>query len=101
MATINNGGRDIARETERKNGYLAQIATNNARIAYLEAIVADPEQWNDYFNMKALTKIEEAAYETITNAQVIKFSIKAQIFKRISGRSRKYGELTEKTYKVQ
>lgn len=99
MATINNGGRDIARETERKNGYLAQIATNNARIAYLEAIVADPEQWNDYFNMKALTKIEEAAYETITNAQVIKFSIKAQIFKRISGRSRKYGELTEKTYK--
>ena len=99
MATINDGGRDIARETERKNGYLAQIATNNARIASLEAIVADPEQWNDYFNMKALTKIEEAAYETITNAQVIKFSIKAQIFKRISGRSRKYGEQTEKTYK--
>lgn len=99
MATINDGGRDIARETERKNGYLAQIATNNARIASLQAIVADPEQWNDYFNMKALTKIEEAAYETITNAQVIKFSIKAQIFKRISGRSRKYGEQTEKTYK--
>ena len=99
IASVSNGGRDIAKEAERKNQYLAQVAANNARIASLEAIVADPEQWNDYFNMKALTKIEEAAYETITNAQVIKFSIKAQIFKRISGRSRKYGEQKEKTYK--
>jgi hypothetical protein len=97
--SASNGGRDTDAETRRNNAWQAEINSNNATIAYLQAVIADPEQWNDYFNMKALTKIEEAAYETITNAQVIKFSIKAQVFKRISGRSRKYGEKTEPTYK--
>jgi hypothetical protein len=97
--SVSNGGRDLDKEAQRNQGYRDSINEYKRQIAVLEAVVADPEQWNDFFNMKALTKIEEAAYETITNAQVIRFSIKAQIFKRISGRSRKYGEKTEPTFK--
>jgi hypothetical protein len=107
MATISasnvsasNGGRDTDAEARRNNAWQSEINSNNATIAYLQAVIADPEQWNDYFNTKALTKVEEAAYETITDSRIIKFSMKAQIYKRISGRSRKYGEKTEPTYKA-
>jgi hypothetical protein len=98
--SVSNGGRNIAEENARNDRIRAKIEENNQSIAYLEAVIADPEQWNDYFNTKALTKVEEAAYETITDSRIVKFSMKAQIYKRISGRSRKYGEKTEPTYKA-
>lgn len=98
--SASNGGRDTDAETRRNNAWQAEINSNNATIAYLQAVIADPEQWNDYFNTKVLTKVEEAAYETITDSRIVKFSMKAQIYKRISGRSRKYGEKTEPTYKA-
>jgi hypothetical protein len=98
--SASNGGRDLAAEAARLKTLNDEIAANLRKIATLEAYIADPEQWNDYFNTKALTKVEEAAYETITDSRVVTFSMKAQIYKRISGRSRKYGEASEPSFKA-
>jgi hypothetical protein len=43
------------------------------------------------FHVKALVRIEEASYETISPCQIVDFSIRAKVFMRISGRQARYG----------
>jgi hypothetical protein len=45
----------------------------------------------DYFSTKAITRIEEASYSTVSACNIVDFSIKARVFKRISGRQEQYG----------
>jgi hypothetical protein len=45
----------------------------------------------DLFFTKAFVRIEEASYQTVSKCNIVDFSIKARIFKRISGRQEEYG----------
>lgn len=58
-----------------------------------------PDGLTEYYHTKCLVKVEDAAYESITNANVIDFALKARSFQRISGRSRKYSDNTEEQFK--
>jgi len=65
----------------------------------LRRIKGTLEDWDDciaaadnHFFVKALVKAESAAYETISKIDQVKFSIKSKLFRRISGREKKYGE---------
>ncbi len=49
-------------------------------------------QADNNFFVKALVKAESAAYETVSEVDQVKFSIKSKLFRRISGRQKKYGE---------
>ena len=58
------------------------------------------ENWEDLtarednnFFVKALVKAESAAYETISEVDHVKFSIKSRLYRKISGRQRKYGDV--------
>ncbi|MFZ9695480.1 MAG: hypothetical protein ACO3AY_06365, partial [Chitinophagaceae bacterium] len=46
---------------------------------------------DDYFYLKAITRVEEASYETASPCHIVDFSIKSKIFKRVSGRAEEYG----------
>ncbi len=48
---------------------------------------------DNHFFVKALVKAESAAYETMSEVDQVKFSIKSKLFRRISGRQKKYGEI--------
>jgi len=47
---------------------------------------------NNFF-VKALVKAESAAYETVSEVDQVKFSIKSKLFRRVSGRQLKYGDI--------
>ena len=47
---------------------------------------------NKSFHTKCLVKAESGSYETISEVDIVKFSLKASAFRRISGRQRRYGE---------
>ena len=58
------------------------------------------ENWDDLiarednnFFVKALVKAESAAYETVSEVDHVKFSIKSKLYRKISGRQKKYGEV--------
>ena len=46
---------------------------------------------NNFF-AKCLVKAEQASYETLSECDVVKFSLKGRLFRRISGRQKKYGD---------
>ena len=46
---------------------------------------------NNFF-VKCLVKCESASYETINECDCVRFSIKSKLFRRVSGRQKKYGE---------
>ena len=57
------------------------------------------EEWEDClaqadnnFFVKALVKSESAGYETVSEVDQVKFSIKSRLFRRVSGRQKKYGD---------
>jgi transcription elongation GreA/GreB family factor len=54
-----------------------------------EDFIADAD---DDFFAKCLVKIESAAYQTVTACDFVKFAIRCKLFRRISGRSKDYGE---------
>jgi transcription elongation GreA/GreB family factor len=54
-----------------------------------EDFIADAD--DDFFT-KCLVKIESAAYQTVTACDFVKFAIRCKLFRRISGRSKDYGE---------
>ena len=63
------------------------------------------ENWEEYqqafdntFFAKCLVKAETASYDTLSLCNVVKFSLKTRLFRRISGRQKKYGERKEKQY---
>ena len=66
------------------------------------------QEWDDClagadnnFFVKALVKAESAAYETVSEVDQVKFSIKSKLFRRVSGRQLKYGEIkASKSYSL-
>lgn len=46
---------------------------------------------NNYFYIKALTRFEEASYETLSPASIVDLAIKGQVYKSVSGRQPQYG----------
>ena len=49
-------------------------------------------QEDNNFFVKALVKAESASYETISEVDHVKFSIKSKLYRKVSGRQKKYGE---------
>ena len=71
----------------------------------LEDINEILEDWDEYrksldnnFFSKCLVKAEAAAYETLSECDTIKFSFKTRLFRRISGRQKKYADRKVKEY---
>lgn len=60
----------------------------------------DPNKRNKNFYTKCLVKSESASYETISAVDLVKFSIKSTIFRRIAGRQKQYGEEKVSEYKT-
>jgi hypothetical protein len=87
--------RDIAAEDARNAEWQASIDAKQAELLVLEG----PGAVDNYYHTKCLVKIEEAAYESITQCNVIDFALRARVFQRISNRSRKYGEKKEEQFK--
>ena len=63
------------------------------------------EDWDAYrqsldnnFFSKCLVKAESASYETLSLCDSVKFSFKARLFRRISGRQKKYADRKVKEY---
>ena len=50
------------------------------------------ESLDNNFFVKCLVKCESASYETINKCDAVRFSIKSKLFRRISGRQKKYAE---------
>ena len=46
---------------------------------------------SDLFYTKALVRVEEASYETMLPCNIVDFSLKARVFKRVNGRQEEYG----------
>lgn len=60
----------------------------------------DPDKTNKNFYTKCLVKSESASYETISAVDLVKFSIKSTIFRRIAGRQKQYGEEKVSEYRT-
>ena len=78
------------------------IGEKKGRLEEYEDILA---RWDEYrktldnaFFSKCLVKAETASYETISKCELVKFSFKTQLFRKISGRQKKYGEEEVKDY---
>jgi hypothetical protein len=90
---------DLGATESRNKGWRNQINSKLSERAYYESLLRDPELLNDFFNTKCLVKIEEAAYETITQCRVVDFALKSRVFKRVQGRQKQYGEVSMDNYK--
>lgn len=62
----------------------------------LDAIKNATGRRDDYFFSKAVVRIEEASYDTISPCHIVDFSIKTRLFKRVSGRAEEYGSKRRK-----
>ena len=71
--------------TEKENA-IAVLSYSTSNWSELQT---DPD---DAFFNKCLVKSDNAAYQTVTACDFVKFSMKCRIFRRVSGRARKYGE---------
>jgi hypothetical protein len=90
---------NVAETEARNSNWQNQINTKIEERTYYESVLKNPELENDFFNTKCLVKIEEAAYETITQCRVVDFALKARVFKRVQGRQKQYGEVSMDNYK--
>ena len=85
----------VGKQTIKKH-MKALIKQKQNDLESFEDIIGD---WDEYrksfdntFFSKCLVKAEKASYETLSAIDTIKFSFKAKLFRRISGRQKKYGE---------
>jgi hypothetical protein len=78
-----------------KNALNDLISEKEAAIFNAKYIVKNWEslvaQTDDAFFTKCIVKYESATYQTITACDVVKLNIRARLFRRISGRNRRYG----------
>ena len=51
---------------------------------------------DDFIFTKAICKYEEGQYQTVSPCDIVKFNMKATLFRRINGRQSKYGDTKEK-----
>jgi len=83
---VNAAGREFDRIKAQKNH--AKRAIDHFLENWEDCIA----QADNNFFVKALVKSDSASYETISEVDQVKFSIKSRLFRRISGRQKKYGE---------
>jgi hypothetical protein len=65
-----------------KAAYYTLISLNNLIATY---------ESNDYFYTKALTRFEEASYQTLQPCHIVDLAIKSIVSKQLSGRQERYG----------
>jgi len=53
---------------------------------------------DDLYYLKALVRIEEASYNTLSACNIVDIAIKCQLFRRISGRQQRYGSRNRPGY---
>ena len=78
------------------------IKSKEQALDSIDEILAD---WDEYatsfdntFFSKCLVKAEFASYDTLSACNSVKFSLKTRLFRRISGRQKKYGDQKVKEY---
>jgi len=59
----------------------------------------DPAEDNAFYT-KALCKADSAAYQTVTACDLVSFSMRVKLFRRIQGRQKKYGDSEPEGYRV-
>jgi hypothetical protein len=69
--------------TPAEQGAYATLQRLNNLIAAYES--------NDYFYTKALTRFEEASYQTLQPCHIVDLAIKSNVSKQLSGRQERYG----------
>ena len=79
---------------------LIQEKTN--ALINIDNILGDWESYvegldNNFF-LKCLTKVETASYDTLNRCNSVKFSLKSRLFRRISGRQKKYSDQKVEEY---
>jgi hypothetical protein len=55
---------------------------------------------DDLFYLKAITRVEEASYTTVSPCNIADIAIKAQVYRRISGRQQSYGSERRAGYAI-
>lgn len=65
---------------------------------YVEVKNDAPQSRDDLFYLKALVRIEEASYNTLTPCNIVDIALKCQVYRRISGRQQTYGSKGKKGY---
>ena len=87
---------DPESKTKVKQKMKALVKEKEADLEEFREIIAD---WDEYkksfdntFFSKCLVKAEKASYETLSEIDTINFSLKVKLFRRVSGRQKKYGE---------
>ena len=85
-----------------ETAYEELIQEKQDALLNINSILGDWESYvkgldNNFF-LKCLTKAESASYDTLGLCNSVKFSLKSRLFRRISGRQRKYAEQPVKEY---
>lgn len=91
--------RDTAAEQARDAEWQVRYNLVQAQIDLIQEQLRNPQNFNDYFDVKCLAKIDEITYTTITNCDIVDLALKSKIFKRIAGRQSVYGENKEQKHK--
>ena len=55
---------------------------------------------DDLFYLKAITRIEESSYTTVSQCNIVDIALKAQVYRRISGRQQSYGSQRREGYAI-
>jgi hypothetical protein len=80
---INSYFRSLIREKEQALNFVRYVTRNWEDLQ---------QAADDHFYTKCLVKADTAAYQTVTACEYVKFAIKCKLFRRVSGRQKRYGE---------
>ena len=85
-----------------RRGYKVILQNKENTLDVINTILDDWESYkktfdNNFFT-KCLAKADTAAYTTLSECNVVNFSFKARLFRRISGRQKVYGEEKMREY---
>lgn len=87
-----------------RQGYNALIDEKEYALGVIKQALDDwdgfTERFDNNFFTKCLVKSQTAAYSTVSDCDVVNFSIKAGLLRRISGRQKEYGENKMRKYRL-
>ena len=87
QTAINNAYEDLLDEKEDALKAIRKVLRD-----YKETEIKTEDR-NKNFYTKCLVKAESASYETVSGVDLVKFSIKSTVYRRIAGRQKQYGEV--------
>ena len=96
------GIRDRVGTREIRKGFKEIIKDKQKALGDINEILDDWDSYktrfdNNFFS-KCLVKAETASYTTVSECNVVNFSFKTRLFRRISGRQKKYGDQKMREY---